>query len=175
MVWCLKLYLFCGKSIIQSYICLHLKFSRIVDLFANLENKLHNNELVVHCGMSDQANCLTIEKLAHRNDYYGCDITGQVPSGYTCCCDGPDVLYTSIDVEKVLEDVYGSGACVKAQASKDAGLYLCEFIFYTSLKINQNTAFVHIPPIGQPYSAREMAETLAIIIHSMLKQVQSSS
>ncbi|KFM81744.1 Pyroglutamyl-peptidase 1, partial [Stegodyphus mimosarum] len=135
----------------------------------------YNPKLVVHCGMSDQANCLTIEKLAHRNDYYGCDMKGQVPSGYTCCCDGPDVLYTSIDVQKVLDDVHGSGACVKAEASEDAGLYLCEFIFYTSLKINRNTAFVHIPPIGQPYSAREMAETLAVIIHSMLKQVQSSS
>lgn len=51
--------------------------------------------------------------------------------------------------------------------------YLCEFIYYTSLNISRNTIFVHIPPVDQPYSANEMAKTLATIISSALRQMKS--
>lgn len=52
--------------------------------------------------------------------------------------------------------------------------YLCEFTYYTSLNINKNTIFVHVPPIDQPYSASEMAKALAIVISSCLKQIAKS-
>ncbi|CAL1272399.1 unnamed protein product [Larinioides sclopetarius] len=134
----------------------------------------HKPKLVVHCGMSEQARCITLEKVAYNADYHGCDIKGQVPQLNSCCENGPEKLSTAIDIDSVLEDVASSEVCVKAVASENAGRYLCEFTFYTSLKVNRNAAFVHVPPINQPYSARAMAQALALIISSMLKQIKNS-
>ncbi|GFR08282.1 pyroglutamyl-peptidase 1 [Trichonephila clavata] len=131
-------------------------------------------KLVVHCGMSELAKCVTLEKVAHNEEYIGCDVKGQVPMQNCCCENGPKQLSTAIDVDAVLEDLDATGVCVKAVSSENAGRYLCEYIFYTSLKINRNTAFVHVPPINQPYSARAMAQALSIIISSMLKQIKNS-
>ncbi|KAG8190257.1 hypothetical protein JTE90_001341 [Oedothorax gibbosus] len=128
-------------------------------------------KLVVHCGMTDQSDCLTLEKLARNQEYVGCDVSGKLPPKNLCCENGPEVLYTALDIDKVVADVQTDGVCVKAKSSENAGRYLCEFIFYTSLKINRNTAFVHIPPIDKPYSARMMAPTLSRIISSMLKAI----
>ncbi|GFY73218.1 pyroglutamyl-peptidase 1 [Trichonephila inaurata madagascariensis] len=113
--------------------------------------------------MSELAKCVTLEKVAHNEEYIGCDVKGQVPMLNCCCENGPKQLSTAIDVDAVLEDLDASGVCVKAVSSENAGRYLCEYIFYTSLKINRNTAFVHVPPINQPYSARAMAQALSLL------------
>ncbi|GIX97567.1 pyroglutamyl-peptidase 1 [Caerostris extrusa] len=131
-------------------------------------------KLVIHCGMSEGSRCLTLEKLAHNEDYQGTDIKGQVPQLNICCEKGPSKLCTAIDIEAVLEDVSSSDVCVKVVASENAGRYLCEYIYYTSLNISKHTVFVHVPPINQPYSARAMAQALSIIISSILKQIKNS-
>ncbi|XP_054715033.1 pyroglutamyl-peptidase 1-like [Uloborus diversus] len=133
--------------------------------------KEYNPKLVVHCGMSEQAKCLVLETKAHNKNYLCGDIKGELPAQNCSCSDGPEILSTSIDVDKVVCDIDSTNVCVKAQKSEDAGMYLCEFIFYTSLRINRNTAFVHIPPVDEPYSVKDMAKTLEVIIRSMLKQV----
>ncbi|XP_015908275.1 pyroglutamyl-peptidase 1 [Parasteatoda tepidariorum] len=131
-------------------------------------------KLVVHCGMSELATCIAIEKQACNTDYFGCDVKGQLPPNNCCCSVGQNVLHTAIDVDKVLEDLKQHDVCVKTESSDNAGRYLCEFIYYTSLKINRNTAFVHLPPVNQPYTAQQMAQTLSLIISSMLKQITHS-
>lgn len=52
--------------------------------------------------------------------------------------------------------------------------YLCEFIFYKSLQINrERTIFVHVPPVGRPYSAEEVASGLVDIIKCALRQLEN--
>lgn len=133
----------------------------------------HKPKLTVHCGMSETRSCITIEKLARKKGYFHCDINGLMPNCNECCSDGNEVIYSAIDVSKVVDDVSCSPVCVKTELSEDAGLYLCEFSYYTSLNINRNTIFVHIPAINNPYNAQEMGETLAAIISSTLKQLKS--
>lgn len=52
--------------------------------------------------------------------------------------------------------------------------YLCEFTYYKSLQINQyRTLFVHVPPLGKPYSAQEIATGLLDIINCALEQLDN--
>lgn len=130
-------------------------------------------KLTVHCGMCEMRRYLSVEKMARKTGYFHCDINGQIPMCNICCKDGPEMLCTSVDLSKVIDDVSSSCSCVKTEVSEDAGLYLCEFTYYTSLNINKNTIFVHVPPIDQPYSASEMAKALANVISSSLKHINS--
>ena len=50
--------------------------------------------------------------------------------------------------------------------------YLCDFIYYTSLHINcECSAFVHVPPLGKPYSGQQLALSIRHAILAMLSQL----
>lgn len=48
--------------------------------------------------------------------------------------------------------------------------FLCEFIYFTSLRISPWTVFVHVPPIGEPYSIGQLASTVSKIVQQLLEQ-----
>lgn len=73
----------------------------------------------------------------------------------------------------VCEAVNGSDCGVHVVVSNDPGRYLCDFIYYTSLNVNEmRTAFIHVPPLDRPYSARQMADGIRLAIREMLKQTK---
>lgn len=42
---------------------------------------------------------------------------------------------------------------------------MCEFIYYTSLSIDEKrTLFVHVPPLDEPFTKEELAMALEVII-----------
>jgi len=48
--------------------------------------------------------------------------------------------------------------------------YLCDFTYYTSLYLSRGrSAFVHVPPLGKPYSGEDLGRALQAIIHKMLE------
>jgi hypothetical protein len=50
--------------------------------------------------------------------------------------------------------------------------YLCDFIFYSSmLQDKLCSAFIHVPPLNQPYTAEQLASGIREAIKAMLKQV----
>ena len=50
--------------------------------------------------------------------------------------------------------------------------YLCDYIYYTSMSVSRsNCAFIHVPPINRPYTARQLAESIRVAILSMLAQI----
>ena len=53
--------------------------------------------------------------------------------------------------------------------------YLCDFSYFVSLNINRfKSAFVHVPPLDNPYSGQELADGLEQVILSMLKQINGT-
>ncbi|XP_045206049.2 pyroglutamyl-peptidase 1-like [Mercenaria mercenaria] len=94
-----------------------------------------------------------------------------------CCVPGADdCLIAGLDMENVCDKVNKSGTKTKAVVSHDAGRYLCDFSYFTSLHINRNrTAFIHVPPLGQPYSIEELVEALRVAILGMLEQADRHS
>lgn len=72
--------------------------------------------------MCENRSCLSIEKIARKKGYFHCDVIGKIPLCNECCCDGPEVISSAIDISKVIDDVSSSNVCVKTDVSDDAGL-----------------------------------------------------
>ncbi|KAF4794800.1 pyroglutamyl-peptidase 1 isoform X2 [Turdus rufiventris] len=57
----------------------------------------------------------------------------------------------------------------------DVVWYLCDFTYYTSLYQSRGrSAFIHVPPLGKPYSAQQLGRALQAIIEEMLDVLEHS-
>ena len=129
--------------------------------------------LVVHVGVSGQSTEIAFETIAHNNGYKQYDVSGHsAPSQCFNPEKGDDSLQTGIDINKLCEDVNNSGCLAMVSSSTEAGRYLCEYIFYASLcQDSSRVAFIHVPPLDQPYTAAELGHALQCSIQCMLKQL----
>ncbi|XP_045216934.2 pyroglutamyl-peptidase 1-like [Mercenaria mercenaria] len=125
----------------------------------------HKPDLVVHVGVSGIAKEITLEQQAHNDGYDREDIQNCKADDLCCVPGADDCLIAGLDMENVCDKVNKSGTKTRAVVSHDAGRYLCDFSYFTSLHINRNrTAFIHVPPLGQPYSIEELVEALRVAI-----------
>ncbi|CAB3387378.1 Hypothetical predicted protein [Cloeon dipterum] len=125
-------------------------------------------ELVVHVGVSSVASAITLETQAHKSGYKQADISERLPTlGSNCLCD-EECLTTKLDVPAISLSVTlneGLPVCV----SKDAGRYLCEFSYFTSLSRDESRAiFIHVPELNKPYSASDLAKGIKGVIREIL-------
>ncbi|XP_075632763.1 pyroglutamyl-peptidase 1 isoform X2 [Balearica regulorum gibbericeps] len=97
-------------------------------------------------------------------------------SGSQCCVEGgPECIDSIIDMDTVCKRVSALGLDVTVTISKDAGRYLCDFTYYTSLYQSRGrSAFVHVPPLGKPYTAEQLGRALQAIIEEMLDVLEHS-
>ncbi|XP_064474454.1 pyroglutamyl-peptidase 1-like isoform X2 [Ornithodoros turicata] len=133
----------------------------------------HKPVLAVHCGMNANADALTLEKVANNGGYGSVDNVGACPQGGLCTveCASDLLLCTRLDVDAVCKRLQEDKLDVPVKVSQDAGRFLCEFIYFTSLKINQSTVFVHVPPLDEPFSIQQLARALGAIIRALLEQL----
>ncbi|XP_023022485.1 pyroglutamyl-peptidase 1 [Leptinotarsa decemlineata] len=128
--------------------------------------------LVIHVGVSSFTDTLAIEECANRDGYTRIDCSGMKHSTGKACFNGDDCIFTEINIKDICATLNESGK-IKSHISNNAGRYLCEFIYYNSLKINKKrTLFIHVPPLDQPYSAAELSEGLLEVIKCALKQIE---
>ncbi|KAJ1824353.1 pyroglutamyl-peptidase activity protein [Coemansia sp. RSA 2671] len=151
---------------------------------SELVPRLHRGEkysLVIHCG-AGLSGKVEIEQLAHRTGYIkqGNSGEGDVPVG-SCVPNysTPDILRTSVNVDG-LRAALATKGWAHVEASQDAGRYLCEFTYYTSLAEAQTTylgrqlsppltLFVHVPPKERdPYDDAELAEIMRDIVRYLI-------
>jgi len=132
--------------------------------------------LVVHVGVSSQTMSLQLERRSHNGPYERCDVMQAKPPEHCCVPALPAAqeLSTRLDLELCCKVVAGSCATMDAETSEDAGRYLCDFIYHTSLSQDPARAvFVHVPPLGMPYTANQMAEALKVVICELYRQVKA--
>ncbi|XP_072943088.1 pyroglutamyl-peptidase 1-like isoform X2 [Epargyreus clarus] len=135
--------------------------------------KTHTPILMLHAGVSYMAKELTLEMQAYKNGYKGKDFFDKCPADYTCPAGDAFVLHTKLDVEKICKN-YNEVKVAETTtvASKDAGRYLCEYIYYTSLSMdNMRTLFVHVPEIDV-YPSERAARGLEHIVELCLQQIR---
>lgn len=126
-----------------------------------------------------------IETVAHEKGYVKGDIDGLVPGGKkadpekemenktgdtgksaTEDEDGGQVYKTELDVERIIGMMDACGIVPEEtpgdqlvfHESTNAGRYLCEYIFRTSLQCAEHSSrrvlFLHVPPENDPYSIK---------------------
>ncbi|KAJ2782700.1 Pyroglutamyl-peptidase 1 [Coemansia javaensis] len=140
--------------------------------------------IVVHCGAGTPG-VVRLETVAHRAGYVRPGNSGllDVPPGG--CVPGYDgaaaELCTDVDVAGLVRALAAKGWAATAP-STDAGRYLCEYTYYTSLAeaalyprrrrmAAPRVLFVHVPPqAGDPYSDAQLAEIVREIIRELATQ-----
>ncbi|KAI8321269.1 peptidase C15, pyroglutamyl peptidase I-like protein [Martensiomyces pterosporus] len=145
--------------------------------------RLHLGEeysIVIHCG-AGVPGAVLIEKLAHRCGYDKAGNNGEKDVPADGCVPGyqtADELHTAVGVEELRDSLRAKG-WDKVVVSLDAGRYLCDYTYYTSLaeaettyKSRQlaapKTLFIHVPPMASdPYSDKELAEIIRDILRCL--------
>jgi pyrrolidone-carboxylate peptidase len=124
-------------------------------------------DLIIHIGIAAPRQYYSVESLAHRDDYNITDINGRpgyvdgekrwkglglppilIPGRAT---DDPSSASPYQPDDQFLETWRSFAPESDLRISKDAGHYLCDFIFYTSMSLAQlqgqdrNILFLHVP------------------------------
>ncbi|XP_040025534.2 pyroglutamyl-peptidase 1 [Gasterosteus aculeatus] len=133
----------------------------------------HQPQLMVHVGVSGLATTVTLEQCGHNNGYKRLDNCSFCPASQCCMDGGTDCIHSVLDMDAVCQRVNDSGLGVTVSVSKDAGRYLCDYTYYTSLYLGRgHSAFIHVPPLGKPYSSQDLGRALQAAIQEMLKLLE---
>ncbi|KAJ8717569.1 hypothetical protein PYW07_005499 [Mythimna separata] len=133
----------------------------------------HQPDLTIHVGVSN-ISCIQLETKADRESYDIVDNDQFCPADKKHCMAGPDTITTDLDVAQ-LHDKFNAlepkVAGLTAQISNDAGKFICEYTYYTSLNCRgpSKTLFVHVPYQG--FTEQEIAEGLERILDICLKMM----
>ncbi|XP_077415732.1 pyroglutamyl-peptidase 1 isoform X1 [Vanacampus margaritifer] len=129
----------------------------------------HIPQLVVHVGVSGLATTVTLEQCGHNKGYKRPDNCRFCPASQCCMEDGPDCISSLLDMDTVCERVNDADVGVTVSVSKDAGRYLCDYTYYSSLFLGHGrSAFIHVPPLGKPYSSQQLGRALQAVVQEML-------
>ncbi|KAM7379132.1 hypothetical protein PAMP_004704 [Pampus punctatissimus] len=158
---------------VDLYVCeVPVEYQAVQSLLPSLW-KQHQPQLVVHVGVSGLATTVTLEQCGHNKGYKRLDNCSFCPASQCCTENGPDCINSVLDMNTVCKKVNDSGLGVIVSVSKDAGRYLCDYTYYSSLYLGQGrSAFVHVPPLGKPYSSQDLGRALQAIVREMLKLLE---
>lgn len=135
--------------------------------------KEHQPQLVVHVGVSGLATTVTLEQCGHNEGYKRLDNCNFCPASQCCMENGPNCIQSVLDMDTVCKRVNDSDLGVTLSVSKDAGRYLCDYTYYSSLHLGQGrSAFIHVPPLGKPYSSQDLGRALQATVQEMLKLLE---
>lgn len=131
---------------------------------------------MVHIGVSASASAITLEICANKSGYKKRDVEEKIPEGNASHSEGAELIKACIDVEAISLQYNTTNKEVNTIISQDAGRYLCEFTFYTSLCVNpERTIFIHVPDIGKPYTVKQMSVAVYDIISLLLDQIRKNN
>ncbi|XP_068232635.1 pyroglutamyl-peptidase 1 [Palaemon carinicauda] len=129
-------------------------------------------KLTVHVGVSGQAETLVLEQVGHNNGYNKFDNCKCLPSKGVCCQDGEEVIKSDLRMDLVTRALNNDTSlkltCAK---SNDAGRFLCDFIYYTSLHEDKSrSAFIHVPTLNK-FSKEDISSAIEKAVKEMYLQV----
>ncbi|KAJ8716949.1 hypothetical protein PYW08_005348 [Mythimna loreyi] len=132
----------------------------------------HQPDLIIHVGVKKDLTGFELETQAKKGCYETEDIENFCPPNKMHFADGPDTIITDLDLEHLRDQFNATEptiAGLTAAVSSDAGLYLCEYIYYTSLACRgcSKTLFVHVPDKG--FTKEDIAKGLERILDICLK------
>ncbi|XP_014228626.1 pyroglutamyl-peptidase 1 [Trichogramma pretiosum] len=126
--------------------------------------KKHKPSVILHVGVSNMATCLTVECQANSKGYNHPDIYNEYPNE----CADHKILKTKCDPHKICEIVNKNSTETNCTActSTRAGRYLCEYIYYKSLELEEPLVlFVHVPELSIYSSEKTAQGLLDVLIH----------
>ncbi|KAM5351705.1 hypothetical protein ACJ41O_004428 [Fusarium nematophilum] len=141
-------------------------------------------DMVVHIGMAGPRPFYCIERRGHRDGYKYADVDGEKldeeeerkPDTDWPWRGLPEEIETDLDVEDVLALWQGhSSKDMDLRVSEDAGHYLCDFIYFSSLaelwKLQRprKVVFLHVPADASEQSIEHGRELAVNLIRSIVE------
>ncbi|KXX81873.1 Pyroglutamyl-peptidase 1 [Madurella mycetomatis] len=142
-------------------------------------------DLAIHIGMAGPRLYYSIERRGHRDGYDMKDVDGELlrdderraREGKDWVWEGmPEELVTDFDLEDVLARWKGnSPKHMDLRISEDAGRYLCDFIYFSSLAHlhkageRRNVLFLHVPSDASEHSVQVGREVLLQLVRSVVE------
>ncbi|KAI5862726.1 peptidase [Durotheca rogersii] len=138
----------------------HVVRELVPTLWDNPEQKV---DYIIHIGMAGPQQVYSLERRGHRDEYDKEDVDGQLLGDDekrklgddTWVWNGvPEELLTDLNIEKIYKrwvERSPNKDDVKLQISEDAGHYLCDFIYFSSLahlwkqQRPRKVIFFHVP------------------------------
>uniref|UniRef100_A0A674D3G0 Pyroglutamyl-peptidase I like n=1 Tax=Salmo trutta TaxID=8032 RepID=A0A674D3G0_SALTR len=122
--------------------------------------------------MSDSSACISLEQTGKNHGYRDRDVCAFCPVNHCCIEGGPDRLDSIIDMRSLSKDLKQMGLDVIY--SRDAGRYLCDFVYYCSLHHGHvRAAFIHVPASGSMATPDRLVPLLQTVIQAMLNQLEA--
>ncbi|XP_009319766.1 PREDICTED: pyroglutamyl-peptidase 1-like isoform X2 [Pygoscelis adeliae] len=105
--------------------------------------------LTVHVGLASSAKAIIIlEQCGKNKGYQEVDACGFHPEGGCCMLDGPEKIESTINMKTLWKNISVEG--IDIIFSRDAGRYICDYTYYTSLYYGSGrAAFIHVPPLSK--------------------------
>ncbi|KAE8631843.1 hypothetical protein XENTR_v10001322 [Xenopus tropicalis] len=163
-----------GKEVDLHIYEIPVEYQTVQRLIPALRKK-HKPKVIVHVGVSGMATAVTLEKCGHNTGYQGLDNCEFCPGTQCCVEGGPECLHSVIDIDTVCKRAAEACLDVQFTVSTDAGRYLCDFTYYTSLyQSHGRSVFIHVPPLGKPYTAIQLGQAIQTIIKVILDMLEQS-
>ncbi|KAL2255478.1 hypothetical protein VTK26DRAFT_3268 [Humicola hyalothermophila] len=144
-----------------------------------------NIDFAIHIGMAGPRHFYSVERRGHRDDYALPDVDGEhLCDSERRAREGPDWVWEGVPAELLtafdLDDVARRwrGFCPKhmdLRISEDAGHYLCDFIYFSSLAHlykagrKRKVLFLHVPSDASEQSVALGRELLLQLIRSVVE------
>ncbi|XP_073706274.1 pyroglutamyl-peptidase 1 [Garra rufa] len=127
-------------------------------------------KVVIHLGIAPGTKGITLEQTGKNHCYKDRDVSGLCPDHHCCIEGGPERLDSIIDMRSLSKHLKSKGLDVIY--SRDAGRYLCDFVYYYSLYHGQGkAALIHVPASGCLASSERLVPQLQTIIQALLCQL----
>ncbi|KAL7871281.1 hypothetical protein SRHO_G00087780 [Serrasalmus rhombeus] len=141
----------------------------IAEIWQNMKPKF-----AVHLGIAPGAKCIILEQTAKNHGYKDRDVCGFSPANNCCIEEGLERLDSIICMKSLAKHFKGLGLDVIY--SRDAGRYLCDFVYYCSLQYGQRrAALFHVPASGSLAHPETLVPQLQAIIQALLGQLDAYS
>ncbi|KAG9340756.1 hypothetical protein JZ751_020348 [Albula glossodonta] len=152
---------------------LPVSYVKAKELVALIWEKV-NPKLAVHLGIAPGSKAVTLEQSGKNRRYTDRDVCSCCPQGNVCVDGGPDKLDSIVDMKSLTKHLKSMGLDVIY--SRDAGRFLCDFVYYFSLYAGKGKAvLIHLPTSGTQATLERLVPMLRTVIMEMLHQVESSS
>ena len=119
----------------------------------------HRPDAILMFGLAGRRRQVCIEMLArNRMSTIFPDAGGTLPQRATIAADAPTLLHGHAPFSRLLAAARTTR--VATRFSRDAGKYLCNYIYWRALEAAaqpggpHRAVFIHVPPIGKPFRPR---------------------
>ncbi|XP_051898591.1 pyroglutamyl-peptidase 1 [Pristis pectinata] len=160
-----------GENVQMEVAELPVHYQRARELVTRMWETLRP-QLAVHVGVATASKTVILEQCAKNHGYVDGDICGLTPEGGCCIKGGPEEIESLINMRAICKKLPATDVAVIH--SRNAGRFLCDFAYYTSLYHgNRRACFIHIPAPSTGWGAKTLGKILQLIIREMLEQLET--